>query len=100
MAATLATAPAQPLRLRPLSLSARTADPLPTRSVRSPATLLQGPAGPILVDAGDGTAEQLAKVGVRIHQVRHIVLTHLHADHTGGLFAMLRMRFQLSQPLH
>lgn len=34
---------------------------------------------------GDDIASQLAGIGVRADQVAHVVLTHLHYDHCGGL---------------
>jgi len=51
----------------------------------------------ILADVGDGAPEQLAKVGVRLGQVKTVVISHLHFDHTGGLFAFLSLRFQSRQ---
>lgn len=74
------------------------AGPIADPGRSQPATLLRWPGGMLLVDAGDGTAEQLAKAGVTLGAVDTIVLTHLHADHTGGLFAILAMRFQLNLP--
>jgi len=50
----------------------------------------------ILADVGDGAAEQLAKAGVRIDDVQTVLISHLHFDHTGGLFAFLALRYQTS----
>jgi glyoxylase-like metal-dependent hydrolase (beta-lactamase superfamily II) len=74
--------------------------------------LVEGEDGPVLVDTGLGTAEyvstpailrafevltvvpldpgeaavrQVARLGYRPEAVRHIVLTHMHFDHCGGL---------------
>jgi glyoxylase-like metal-dependent hydrolase (beta-lactamase superfamily II) len=52
--------------------------------------LLDDPAGLILIDTGyPGTADffqaELQKLGRDIHEIRHIILTHLHPDHTGAL---------------
>jgi ribonuclease BN (tRNA processing enzyme) len=48
----------------------------------------------ILMDAGDGVAEQLAKVGLTLASVHTIMISHLDIEHTGGLYAILGMRFQ------
>lgn len=58
--------------------------------------LLRHPEGLVLIDTGIGhfgrppyevsgaIDEELAAVGVSPGDVRHVVLTHLHADHSGG----------------
>lgn len=63
-----------------------------------PANVLLTDAGAVLVDAGDGAAEQLAKAGVALPRVRAVFLSHLHWDHTGGLAAILGLRFQTNVP--
>lgn len=68
----------------------------PVRS--QPANVLLSGQNAYLVDAGDGAVEQLAKAGVRLESVRAIFLTHLHFDHTGGLAALLGLRYQTSVP--
>lgn len=52
----------------------------------------------ILVDAGDAVAWQLAKADISLNKVRTVFLSHLHFDHTGGLFALLSQRFQINYP--
>lgn len=49
-----------------------------------------------LVDAGDGAAWQLARIGVRLTRLDGLFLSHLHFDHTGGLLAVLGQRAQLN----
>jgi hypothetical protein len=48
----------------------------------------------LLMDAGDGAAEQLAKVGLTLASVQTIMISQLDIEHTGGLYAILGMRFQ------
>ena len=48
----------------------------------------------LLMDAGDGAAEQLAKVGLTLASVQTIMIGQLDIEHTGGLYAILGMRFQ------
>ena len=74
------------------------AGPLARPGHSQPATLLRWSKGVILVDAGDGAAEQVVKAGTPFGAIDTIVLTHLHADHTGGLFAFIAMRYQLNLP--
>ena len=42
-------------------------------------------AAPILVDAGDGVSRALAEAGHGDFELGAIVVSHLHADHAGGL---------------
>lgn len=72
--------------------------PTPRATKSQPANLLHYGDQYILVDAGDGAAEQLAKAGVRLAAVRTVFISHMHFDHTSGLFAILGLRYQLSNP--
>jgi ribonuclease BN (tRNA processing enzyme) len=72
--------------------------PTPRATKSQPANLLHYADQFILVDAGDGAAEQLAKAGVSLAAVRTVFISHLHFDHTSGLFAILGLRYQLSNP--
>lgn len=66
-----------------------------TRPMRSqPANLLRFDGQDYLVDVGDGTAGQLSKAGVQTKMVDAVFISHLHFDHTGGLAAVLGLRFQ------
>lgn len=68
--------------------------PIPSGVRSEPAHLLLAGGQPILVDAGDGASEQLAKAHVPLTEVRTVFISHLHFDHTGGLFAVLGLRYQ------
>jgi ribonuclease BN (tRNA processing enzyme) len=50
------------------------------------------------VDAGDGAVGQLAAAGIPLARVRGVFLSHLHFDHTGGLFAVLGLATQTGVP--
>jgi ribonuclease BN (tRNA processing enzyme) len=39
-------------------------------------------SGAVLLDSGAGTAQRLARIGVRLDQLDAILYTHLHPDHT------------------
>lgn len=66
----------------------------PTRS--QPAHLLHSTQQAILIDVGDGAAQQLSKAGVPLAALDAIVISHLHIDHTGGLLAVLGTRIQVN----
>ncbi|MGQ0280332.1 MBL fold metallo-hydrolase [Sphingopyxis sp. Q841] len=72
------------------------AGPVPISDRSQPAHLLQWGDQAILIDVGDGAAQQLAKVGVMPADIDVIVISHLHFDHIGGLFGLLGMRYQAS----
>jgi len=68
--------------------------PIASAKRSQPANLLWNDKHSILVDAGDGAAEQLAKAGHALKDVDSVILSHLHIDHTGGLSAIIGMRYQ------
>lgn len=59
------------------------------------AFLLETPEGLVLIDAGAGEVfgpglggrlvDSLAVAGVEPSQIRHVLITHVHSDHSGGL---------------
>lgn len=72
--------------------------PIPNPQRAEPANLLQVGDQNILIDVGDGAPWQLAKAGVPLGKVHTILISHLHFDHTGGLFAFISQRYQILEP--
>lgn len=70
--------------------------PIPLKTSSQPANLLVTRDGDYLVDAGDGVSEQLAKADVSLARIKAVVLSHLHFDHTAGLFGLISLRWQTS----
>lgn len=68
--------------------------PVPAKDRSQPANVLLHGSKVYLVDAGDGTVQQLAKAGIMLPRVSAVFISHLHADHTGGLLAVLALRNQ------
>lgn len=72
--------------------------PVPHPDRAQPANLLHDAEHAILIDVGDGAAAQLAKAGVALTALSTLIISHLHVDHTGGLFALLGARIQQHVP--
>lgn len=73
--------------------------PIPSGRRSEPAHMLQWKDQLVLIDCGDGCSEQMAKAGLSIAEVQTVVISHLHFDHTGGLFAFLALRYQGAGPM-
>lgn len=67
--------------------------PIPTLDRSEPANLLDAANRTILVDSGDAAATQIARLGRSIGDVDTVFISHLHWDHTGGLAAVLGLRW-------
>lgn len=70
------------------------AGPVTSTTRSQPANLLLLGGQSYLVDVGDGAAGQIARAGVQTKEIDAIFVSHLHFDHTGGLAAVLGLRFQ------
>ncbi len=68
----------------------------PRRS--EPSNLLRIGDQNILVDVGSGAVEQLNKIKCSLADVQTVIISHLHFDHTSGLFALLSLRYQSATP--
>lgn len=69
--------------------------PVSDRNRSQPANALVVGQAVYLVDAGDGAVQQLARAGLSLAAVRAVFISHIHIDHTGGLFAVLGLRHQM-----
>jgi ribonuclease BN (tRNA processing enzyme) len=72
--------------------------PVPTPDRSEPANLLVAGEQQILVDTGDGTVTQLARAGMELGGVHTVFISHHHMDHTGGLAAVIGLRWMNTFP--
>ncbi|KDE99831.1 hypothetical protein Y900_013020 [Mycolicibacterium aromaticivorans JS19b1 = JCM 16368] len=72
--------------------------PLPSAVRHQPANVLYDGMEPIVVDCGDGAVDQLARAGISLPAVHTVILSHLHIDHTAGLYGLLGRRLQAQIP--
>lgn len=72
--------------------------PVPTPERSEPANLLIAGDRQILVDTGDGTVDQLARAGRDLVRINTVFISHHHMDHTGGLPAVIGLRWMNTMP--
>jgi ribonuclease BN (tRNA processing enzyme) len=72
--------------------------PVPTPERSEPANLFVAGDRLLLVDAGAGTVGQLARLGLDLGRVRSLFVSHHHLDHTGGLAAVIGLRWMNQFP--
>lgn len=72
--------------------------PVPTADRAEPSNLLLAGDQSILVDTGDGTVNQLARAGLDMRSIQTIFISHLHLDHSGGLAAVIGLRWMNQFP--
>jgi ribonuclease BN (tRNA processing enzyme) len=72
--------------------------PLTSLRRSQPANLLHNAGQAVLVDCGDGAVDQIGKAGVDPVAVTTVILSHLHIDHTAGLYGVIGRRLQALVP--
>lgn len=70
-------------------LTLGTASALPTANRYPSAHILTVRERLFLIDCGEGTQMQLRRAGISFSKIDHIFISHLHGDHTYGLFGLL-----------
>lgn len=68
--------------------------PIPNPQRAESSNFLRASNQNILIDAGDAAAWQLSKIGIDVSQVQTVIISHLHFDHTSGLYAVICLRHQ------
>lgn len=100
MLASAAPAAAQQAACTPLTWTTlgTAGGPMPTFDRAEPSNLLRAGNRYILIDTGDGTVNQLAKVGLNLGRIDAVFISHHHMDHTGGLAAVIGLRWMNNFP--
>lgn len=70
-----------------------------TETERFPARIYRSLTKVTLTDEG-GIASQVARSGIDPAELRHVIITHFHADHIGGLRDFPKATFYCSAPAH
>ncbi|HET9231984.1 MAG TPA: MBL fold metallo-hydrolase [Vitreimonas sp.] len=73
-----------------------TGSPLPDRTRAGPCTAIVAGGKLFVFDAGDGTTETLARMGLQVARVEAVFLTHFHSDHIDGLGGLAVQRWATS----
>lgn len=59
---------------------------------RAPSALfVEAGSDGVLIDAGDGTARQLVRLGLDYNRIRAVLITHMHPDHAAGLIGLFQL---------
>jgi ribonuclease Z len=66
------------------------ASSVPSAARDSTYLVWHGPSMAVLLDCGGSPLQKLQRVGVPLAALRHVILTHRHADHLYGLPALLQ----------
>jgi ribonuclease Z len=73
-----------------------TGSPIPDADRAGPSTLVQAGALNLLFDSGRGVLMRLAAAGLFPGMLHHVVLTHLHSDHTTDFNDLVTTRWAMS----
>jgi ribonuclease Z len=78
-----------------------TAAAVPSAERGLPALLVGRGPSRFLVDCGEGTTRQLMRAGLGFRGLGHVLLTHAHLDHVGGLAGLVATRalYRLQRPI-
>ena len=77
-----------------------TASMVPTKERNVQGIYLEYEGIGILFDCGEGTQRQMNIAGINRNKIKHILISHWHGDHVGGLIGMLQtIGNQLGQKL-
>lgn len=55
--------------------------------------LVETDEGPVLIDCGPTAMQSMREIGLTLHEIREILVTHLHGDHIGGIEQFAWERF-------
>lgn len=69
-----------------------------TTSRYNSSTLLETDGSHYLIDCGEPATGTLVRAGIGLERLRALFVTHLHADHVGGLAQLTNMLVKRSQP--
>jgi ribonuclease Z len=74
---------------------------VPSAERGSPALYVSHGPDRFLVDCGEGTQRQLMRARLGFRGLRHVLLTHAHLDHIGGLAGLVATRalFGIEEPI-
>ncbi len=70
-----------------------TGSPLPNPDRSGPCTVVIAGKQIFVVDAGEGGARNIARMGIPNGQIRALLLTHFHSDHIDGMGPMMLLRW-------
>ena len=82
--------PRDPSRTR-LILLGTAGGPRPRRSRSGSAQAIVAGEKIYVVDCGDGVARQIILAGLRLRDLRHVLITHHHSDHNADFGALLQL---------